>query len=115
MTLQYTPFVRKPFMVEAVEVTNENIRDLAKIVGTIKFDENTGAPYILVDRKKVPNVYRVTPGYWVTKVDNKIRAYSHNSFHAQFIESSEQIEEWVKFMNSSTPEIDNEEETERVG
>lgn len=112
MTLEYTQFVRKPFMVEAIEVTPENIRELAKIVGQIKFDENTGAPYILVDRKKVPNVYRVTPGYWVTRVDNKIRAYSHNSFDAQFTASSEQIEEWVNFMNGSNQSVDEESDEE---
>lgn len=107
MTLQYTQFVRKPFMVEAIEVTAENIRDLAEIVGTLKFDENTGAPYILVDRKRVPNVYRVTPGYWVTRVDNKIRAYSNNSFNAQFSESDPHIKEWVDFMNNPSEEVED--------
>lgn len=120
MTLQYAPYVRKPFMVEAIEVTLDNIREIAKLVGTIKFDENTGAPYILVDRKKVPNVYRVTAGYWVTRVDNKIRAYSHNSFFAQFKESTSQIEDWVEFMNgagasASEEDEDEDEDKERTG
>lgn len=112
MSLEFTPFVRRPFMVEAVEVTTENIREIADMVGSLKFDENTGAPYIMVNRKKVPNVYRVTPGYLVTRVDSKIRAYSPNSFNAQFVESNAEIEEWVTFMNQGT---EPEEEKESVG
>jgi hypothetical protein len=115
MTLQYESFVRKPFMVEAVKVTEENIREISELVGNLKFDENTGAPYIVVDRKKVPNVYRVAPGYWVTKVNNKVRAYAEGSFRAQFTESTPNIEQWVEFMNKPSNEIeDAEEEKEPV-
>lgn len=96
--MEFTKFVRKPFTVEAVEVTEENITDIAEFVGTLREKED-GTPYIQVDRRLVPNIFRVYPGFWMTKMGDNIRCYSKRIFNEQFVESDPAIMEWVHFMN----------------
>ncbi len=61
--MDFTTFVRKPFPVDVVEVTEENIAEIAELVGTLKKKED-GTSYIHVDRRLVPNIYRVFPGFF---------------------------------------------------
>ena len=98
MEMEFTKFVRKPFAVEAVEITAENIGEVAELVGTLKKKED-GTPYIRVDRRLVPNVYQVYIGFWMTRMDDNIRCYSKKIFKEQFIESNSEIEDWVNFLN----------------
>ena len=93
-----TNFVRKPFNVEAVEITDENIADLAEFIGTLKHKDN-GQPYIHVDRRLVPNIYKVFPGFWMTKMGDNIRCYSRKIFLEQFVETTPEIQGWVNFLN----------------
>lgn len=108
--MEYTKFVRKPFIVEAIEVTTENINDIATHVGTLRKKEN-GTPYIQVDRRLVPNIFRVYPGFWMTKMGDNIRCYSKRAFIEQFIESTPDIENWVNFLtkDSKNEVFDHEE------
>ena len=94
-------FVRKPFTVEAVEVTRENIAEVAEFVGILR-ENNDGTPYIQVDRRLVPNVYRVYPGFWMTRMGDNIRCYSKKIFKNQFTEVTPDIKNWVEFMNKDT-------------
>lgn len=91
-------YVRKPFTVEAVEVTTENIAEIAEIVGTLRQKDN-GTPYIQVDRRLVPNIFRVYPGFWMTRMGDNIRCYSKRIFKEQFVPSTPDIESWVQFLN----------------
>lgn len=91
--MEFTTFVRRPFIVEAVQITKENIADIAKLVGTLKNEGEN--PYIQVDRRLVPNVYKVHPGFWMTKMDDNIRCYSDHIFRAQFMEGSDQVNAWL--------------------
>lgn len=59
--MNFTTFVRKPFVVEAVEITIDNIAEVAKSVGDLREMED-GTLYILVDNRLVPNVNKVFPG-----------------------------------------------------
>lgn len=93
--METTTFVRKPFVVEAVEVTTENIAEIAELVGVLRETDN-GTPYIHVDRRLVPNIYRVFPGYWMTQMGDHIRCYSKKIFRAQFIESNPELQEWIQ-------------------
>lgn len=102
--MEFTSFVRKPFVIEAVEVTTENIGELAKFIGTLRKKEN-GTPYIQVDRRLVPSIFRVYPGFWMTKMDDNIRCYSKRTFLEQFVQSTPEIEQWVNFLNEE-PQID---------
>lgn len=101
MALEFSNFVRKPFVIQAVEVTVDNIEEVAEFVGTLRKKEN-GDPYILVDRKLVPSVFRVFPGFWMTKMDDNIRCYSNKTFKEQFVENTTEIQNWVDFMDNET-------------
>lgn len=103
MDLEFTEFVRKPFVVEAIEITKENLEDIAKFVGTIRQRED-GTPYIQVDRRLIPNVDRVFVGFWMTKMGGNIRCYSKRVFSGQFTEVKPEIREWVDFMNADADE-----------
>jgi hypothetical protein len=109
--MEFTTFVRKPFKVEAVEVTTNNIGDIAEFVGTLRHKDN-GTPYIQVDRRLVPNVFRVYPGFWMTKMGDNIRCYSKRVFEEQFIVNTDEINQWVNFMNESHTYQDEDVEEE---
>ena len=95
--MNFQTFVRKPFVVEAIEVTVENIGEVAKYVGDLREKED-GTPYILVDRRLVPNVFRVYPGFFMTKMGENVRCYSKKIFKDQFMEQNEEIKPWVEYM-----------------
>lgn len=97
--MNFATFVRKPFAVEAVEITEENIAELAEFVGTLK-TKGDGQPFIQVDRRLVPNIYRVYPGFWMTRMGDNVRCYSKRIFMEQFVETTDEIETWVSFMNN---------------
>jgi len=101
--MEFEPFVRKPFLVQAVEITRDNIAEVAKYVGDLKEKED-GTPFILVDKRLVPNVFRVFPGFWMTKMGENVRCYSKKIFTEQFIESSPDIKQWVDWLNDSGEE-----------
>lgn len=98
--MNFTAFVRKPFAVDAVEVTTENIAEVAKFVGDLREKED-GTPYILVDTRLVPNVLRVYPGFYMTKMGENVRCYSRKIFREQFMVQTPEIKPWIEFMNSS--------------
>jgi hypothetical protein len=95
--MEFTTFVRKPFVVEAVEITAENINEVAKYIGDVRERED-GTQYILVDRRLVPNVFKVYPGFFMTKMGENIRCYSRKIFKEQFMEEDESIRPWLDFM-----------------
>lgn len=98
--MEFETFVRKPFRVSAMEITKENISEVAKFVGDLKEKED-GTPYILVDKRLVPNVYKVFPGFWMTRMGDNVRCYSRKIFFEQFVGSTDSILQWVDWMNGS--------------
>lgn len=99
--LEFTEFVRKPFVVSACEVTEDNIEEVAKYVGDLK-SKDDGTPYIQVDRKLVPNIYRVFPGFFMTRMGDNVRCYSRRVFMEQFRAQTPEIKTWVEFMNGTS-------------
>lgn len=97
--MDLSTYVRKPFTVEAVKITEENIEEIAQLVGTLKQKED-GTPYIEVDRKKVPSMLQVFVGSYMTKMGNNIRCYSPKVFEEQFTELTPEIKTWVDYVNS---------------
>jgi hypothetical protein len=95
--VNFTTYVRKPFIVDAVEVTNDNIAEVAKYVGDLREKED-GTPYILVDRRLVPNVFRVYPGFFMTKMGENVRCYSRKIFKDQFMVQNDVVKPWVSYM-----------------
>lgn len=99
--MEFTTFVRKPFVVQAIEITAENINEVAKYIGDVRERED-GTQYILVDRRLVPNVFKVYPGFFMTKMGENIRCYSRKIFKEQFVEEDDSIKPWIEFMEKRT-------------
>lgn len=95
--MDFLSYVRKPFVVQAVEVTRENIAEVAKHVGDLRTKDD-GTPYILVDKRLVPNVDRVYPGYFMTKMGENVRCYSKRIFTEQFTLRTDEIQPWLDFL-----------------
>lgn len=103
--MEFKEYVRKPFTVEAVEITTQNIGECAKHIGDLCKSED-GSLYIQVDSLRIPNVFRVVPGYWMTRMNGNIRCYSNKVFKEQFVEQDAIIKQWVRanVMAASNPE-----------
>ena len=102
--MEFIKFVRKPFIVDAVEVTLENIEEISKLVGELR--EKDGKPFIQVNRNVVPGVYRVHPGYWMTRMGDNIRCYNKRVFSQQFCENTEEIENWVNYIREEDEAVE---------
>lgn len=96
--MEFTTYVRKPFFVQVVEITTENIAECAEHIGDLRKKED-GTPFILVDRRLVPNVFRVYPGFFMTKMGENVRCYSRKIFNEQFLQNDDNIQQWVDFLN----------------
>lgn len=95
--MEFTTYLRKTFEVQAVEITEENIEEVAKHVGDLRHKDD-GTPYILVDRRLVPNVTRVYIGFWMTKMGENVRCYSKKIFREQFMAMSDDLKPWLDFI-----------------
>lgn len=80
--MQFKTYNRNPFTVEALLITEENIEEVATLIGEIR--KKGRERYIAVNPWVVPHVKRAFVGWWVTKVDNNLRCYSPKSFTEQF-------------------------------
>jgi hypothetical protein len=106
--MEFTTYVRKPFTVEAIEITEDNIAEVAEYVGDLKHKDD-GSPFILVDRRLVPNVFRVYPGFWMTRMGEKVRCYSRKIFREQFVQREDNMQEWIDYLNGGSPVVDVQE------
>lgn len=110
-SMKFKTFVRKPFLVQAIEITPNNLEEVAKFVGDVRRDEN-GSRYILVDPRLVPNVTRVYPGYFMSKMGRTVRCFSHYSFLDQFAEETPRTRSWFDFARNEVDEYDDEDDNE---
>lgn len=79
----FLTYVRKPFFVKALKVTLENIRQVSEMIGELR--EPPGEePFIRVDKTKVPNIYNVRLGFYVTQMGRNIRCFAPEVFEEQF-------------------------------
>lgn len=100
--MEFETFVRKPFVVTAVEITKDNIAEVAKDVGDLRHKDD-GTPYILVDRRLVPNVFKVYVGFYMTKMGENVRCYARRVFHEQFVPMDEPMRKWIEYLENGTP------------
>jgi len=103
--MEFITHVRKPFVVQAIEITADNIEEIARYVGDLEHKED-GTPYILVDRRKVPNVARVYPGFFMTKMGEHVRVYSRKIFSEQFMLKDETVQPWLDFLDGKKTDMD---------
>lgn len=80
--MEYKKYIRKPLLVEAVEITKENIAEVAKIIGELK--SKGGVKFIAVDRRVVPVIGRAYVGWFLTKMDGNYRCYAPEVFDTIF-------------------------------
>ena len=104
MSINYNTFVRKPFKVEAVEITDENIAEIAPLNGELREREDDKTKFIYVDRRLVPNIWRVYPGFFMTKMGDNIRCYSRRVFLEQFVLTDDSIDQWCIYIDGLTPQ-----------
>lgn len=96
--MDFSTYVRKPFMVEAVEITEINMQDVADLIGKVDKDDE-GKICIVITRKGIPGVPKVYPGFWLTKMGSNIRCYSAKAFTNQFVEGNSEIDKWVEIFS----------------
>jgi hypothetical protein len=96
--VEFNTFVRKPFLVEAVEVTEENIEEIAALVGVLK-KKDDGTPFIKVNKLLYSNIHRIYPGFWMTKMGDNIRFYYKHVFNKQFMQIHPELDEWFRSMD----------------
>jgi hypothetical protein len=112
-SMEFTKFVRKPFVVEGLEITRENIGEVAKFIGELREVDGL-SPYIIVDERFVPNVDRVYVGYFMTKMGSNVRCYSKNIFKKQFVEQTEQIRDLMDIIDGRVT-YDHDEQDANAG
>ena len=105
MDLQFEKYVRAPFVVEVVEITEDNIEQIAPYVGEIR-EKDDGEKYIVVDKRLVPTMNKVFVGFFMTRMGENIRCYAPRVFHQQFVKETEDIAHWVEHMDTLTAKSD---------
>lgn len=97
--MDFAEYVRKPFVVNAVLITEENIAEIAEHVGLLR-KKDDGTSYIQVDRRLIPNVFRVYPGFWMTKMGDNYRCYSGRVFEEQFVQNGPGVDDGVRLITA---------------
>lgn len=80
--MNFDHYIRKPFTVEAVEITRENIAEVSELIGELR--EKDGQPFVAINRRLVPNIHRAYLGWYVTKMGDNFRVYTQKVFLEQF-------------------------------
>jgi hypothetical protein len=77
--LNFELYVREPFAVEAVQITEENIEKIAALIG-LGIRVKNDVKYIALDRRVVPNISRAYIGWWVTSLSDNLYGVIHQRF-----------------------------------
>ena len=84
--MEFIQYVRKPFVVEAVQITEDNIEEVAELIGKMRVNEGTEQPFISLDRRIIPNVGRAYVGWWLTRLGDNYRCYAPKVFNDQVMQ-----------------------------
>lgn len=80
--LVFDKFIRTPFQVKAVRITNENMDQVAELCGEVK--TRKGERYIALDPHIIPNVKTAYRGWYITMLGDGLRCYAPKVFRDQF-------------------------------
>lgn len=81
--LLFENFIRTPFRVRAVRITEQNMEEVAKLVqGEVKTRKNE--KYIVLNALIIPNVKTAYRGWYVTQFGDGLRCYAPKVFRDQF-------------------------------
>lgn len=100
--MEFTEFVRRPFKVEAIRITEENIDEIAALIGEVKVHAKTNEKFILLDKRIVPSMTRAFVGWWVTKFNDNLRVYSNKILFEQFTLCDEGWVTWFELADETT-------------
>lgn len=79
-------YMRRPFPVETIQVTELNMHEAAKWCGGTVINQPKGSPHIKVDSPRAQNE-RQTKAYvadWIVKIGTSFKVYTRNAFHGSF-------------------------------
>lgn len=82
--MEFASYRRQPFVVDAVQITEDNIYECAALVGEVVDEEDQIDPYIRINKRLVPNINRAYVGWWVTRMEDNLRVYSPKIFADSF-------------------------------
>lgn len=104
--VQTTTYVRKPFEVEAVEVTDENMEAIQEwCQGTLQMEEN-GRKFIKVRVARALNERQTKafPGDWILYAGTGFKVYTAKAFFKTFeIKSSGMVQEELFTTDTPSP------------
>lgn len=85
MSIVTETYTRKPFSIEAVRVTEENMEDVAKWCGG-EIHKYNGKRFIKVDvaRPLTEKQTKAFAGDWVLRVKTSFKVYQHKAFVSNF-------------------------------
>jgi hypothetical protein len=125
MDLKPEKYVRKPFPVEAVEVTFDNMREVAQWCGgrvktdRMQWSNRIGQKYVQVHVPRALNE-RQTMAYvgdWVLysgSGPNGFKVYTPKAFESSFVKEAERMLEVVERMEARAEDEDADEEADEV-
>lgn len=96
--MEFIEHVRKPFTVDALQITEENLDELAPLIGEIR-EKPDGERYIEVDPDLIPNLVNVYVGFYLTRIGKNMRCYSQRIFTQQFTPNTDDIRKWIEYLN----------------
>lgn len=85
--MEFKPYTRKPFKIQAIEITNDNLSEIADVIGEVKENQETGTRYIAINKRVIPNLNRAYVGWYLTLLNDNFRCYSPEAFQDQFVQS----------------------------
>jgi hypothetical protein len=91
---EFSEFIRTPFPVEALQITEENMEEVCKLIG-LEIKSKGNVRYILVDRRIVPLGTKAYVGSWVTRMGVKLRCYPNHIFTKQFVPMTDEWKGWI--------------------
>lgn len=100
MSLKFTNYVHRPLVIEAIEITDENLEEVAEIIGRVTGPENDRK--ILTDDRIIRGFRLVRPGWWLTKVGDSYRCYNPAAFERTFERVENRVDSTDKILSSET-------------
>lgn len=80
--MKFTPFIRVPFTIQAAQITEDNLEEMAALLGEIRVEDDE--KFIALSRRRGPNT-RVYLGWWVTRLRGNVHCYPPTTFAEQFV------------------------------
>jgi hypothetical protein len=89
--LEPKPYQRKPFVIEAVQVTLENFAEVVKWCGGNLRKDELHRPYIKIEVRRAANTKQTMAyeGDWVLRATTGFRVYTDFAFHKSFEPTTE--------------------------